>query len=78
MCLIHFSVSLSSLESDIEDIFLDTDGYSNLTTAPSAGTNAKPKAVSNSRAVRHCSTGGVTPSNISTHSLNEADLMVNI
>lgn len=72
----NFSVSLSSLESDVEDSCLESDSYrgtrsNNPKTERIGGENTRNNRRSD------CSSIGV-PSNISTHSLNEADLVVSI
>lgn len=73
-----FSVSLSSLESDVEDIFLDNSSCNNLTSV-SSSSKRKGSVSRTVRSNRHSSgDGGVSTGNISTHSLNEADLQVDI
>ncbi|XP_065202278.1 rho guanine nucleotide exchange factor 18 isoform X2 [Planococcus citri] len=69
------SVSLSSLESDVEDIFFDNGSCSNLPSTVTTPTNRKSSVGRVVRSNRYSTTnGGTATGNVSTHSLNEADL----
>lgn len=75
----YFSVSLSSLESDVEDIFFDNGSCSNIPSTVTTPTNRKSSVGRAVRSNRYSTTnGGTSTGNVSTHSLNEADLQVRV